>query len=363
MLAYIFAWLAWPVCCHADTELTAGASIHFASSAEGSGILTRRDDFVRRLSPFDRAARLKVGRAVSEKEFLTFVGKNVVDWTQEEIKTVQAAIESLRPLLHVFPLPLPSPIQIIKTTGAEEGNFAYTRGTAIILPVRVLDNGNEELTKIICHEVFHIFSRYNPELRERLYGTVGFTRCNEIELPGDLGSRKITNPDAPRNDHFIRLTDRGQPCLAIPVLLSSAKAYDVKRGGEFFQYVNFQLLAVEETANPGRLRPRYEGSRPKLMGLEQVSGFFEQVGRNTKYTIHPEETLADNFVLLVLRQQGVPSPEILQKMREILLGPARPNQSSMEPLQTQHTSLCRLVYTVSSATESTPGLGNSSCSR
>ena len=286
-----------------------------------------RDDFIRRLSPFDRAARLKVYRTVSEEEFLTFAGKNVAEWTQEEMRAVQASVESLRPLLRAFPLSLPSTIQMIKTTGAEEGNAAYTRGTAIVLPTDELAKSQEELNKLICHELFHILSRHNPALRERLYEAIGFTRCEEIEFPRELTPRKITNPDAPRNDHFIRVTARGQQCLAVPILLSSVDVYDVKRGGEFFEYLNLQFLMMEKTSNPGRLKPEYENSIPKLVEPGEISGFFEQVGRNTHYIIHPEEILADNFALLVLKQQDVPSPQILQKMMQILVEPKRPNQA------------------------------------
>jgi hypothetical protein len=35
--------------------------------------------------------------------------------------------------------------------------------------------------------------------------------------------------------------------------------------------------------------------------------------------VHPEEILADNFALLVLDEQNVPSPEILQRMRAALV--------------------------------------------
>jgi hypothetical protein len=316
ILICICAWIVSSVCCHADVQFTAGTVIHFTSPAEGSKVLTVRDDFIRRLSPFDRAARLKVGRAVAEEEFLTFIGKSATEWTNQEMRAVQASAESLRPLLSAFPLSLPSTIQMIKTTGNEEGGAAYTRGTAIVLPRGELAKSQEELSKLICHEVFHILSRHNPALRERLYETIGFTRCEEIEFPPELTSRKITNPDAPRNDHFIRLTDGGQQCLAIPILFSSV---EVKRGGEFFQYLNFQFLIMEKTSN--RLQPQYENSMPKLVGPEGVTGFFEQVGRNTQYIIHPEEILADNFSLLVLKQQNVPSPEILHKMTQILLKP------------------------------------------
>ena len=36
-------------------------------SIEGKKILTHRDEFVERMSPFDRSARLKTDRTVSEK--------------------------------------------------------------------------------------------------------------------------------------------------------------------------------------------------------------------------------------------------------------------------------------------------------
>ena len=237
---------------------------------------------------------------------------------------MQAAVEAIQPLLRDLPLPLPSIVQLVKTTGAEEGNAAYTRATAIVLPKSELANSQKDLQKVICHELFHILSRQNPELREKLYGIIGFTKCNEIKLPPELERRKITNPDAPRNDHFIRLQIDGHESLAVPILLSSAETYDVKRGGEFFAYLQFQFLVVERDNGSGDLKAVSEGSSPKLVGMERVSGFMEQVGRNTNYIIHPEEILADNFALLVLNERNVASPEILQKMREVLMRNATP---------------------------------------
>jgi hypothetical protein len=110
---------------------------------------------------------------------------------------------------------------------------------------------------------------------------------------------------------------KGQQCLAVPILLSTARSYDVQRGGEFFEYLSFQFLVINGT-NPLDLKPVYENSLPKLLKPQVVSGFYEQVGRNTQYIIHPEEILADNFALLIFGEQNVASPEILRKMREIL---------------------------------------------
>ena len=137
---------------------------------------------------------------------------------------------------------------------------------------------------------------------------IGFKKCGEVEFPSDLKSRKITNPDAPRNDHAIQIRVGGEEVRAVPILFSNAAKYDVNRGGEFFNYLQLSFLQV----------PRMSSGQPVLATPEKVSGFFEQVGRNTNYFIHPEEILADNFALLILDEHNVPSPEILEKMRRIL---------------------------------------------
>ncbi len=34
--------------------------------------------------------------------------------------------------------------------------------------------------------------------------------------------------------------------------------------------------------------------------IKNITGFYEQIGTNTQYIIHPDEVLADNFVLMSL---------------------------------------------------------------
>lgn len=299
-------------------EVTIGKRtvIQFLSPNESRPLITARDDFVKRLSPFDRAARLKVATPVSEEQYLAFVGENVRDWTDTEVKQLGTLVSELPPLLG--DLPFPAAIQLIKTTGAEEGNAACTRGTAIFLPPSDLSKPPQELKKLLCHELFHILSRGNPGLREKLYAIIGFAPCDEVELPPELARRKITNPDAPRNDHFIRLKVGGENCFAVPILFSSTEAYDVKRGGEFFAYLTFQFLVMKQTATPRRFKVAQQNGSPRLAGVQEVTGFFEQVGRNTDYIIHPEEILADNFALLILGGEKIASPEILEQMKSVL---------------------------------------------
>ncbi len=318
LLAALLAAILLVGSSRADLPTDGKTMAHFASVEEGRKILTTKDDFISRLSPFDRSARMKVARAVSEPEFLDFVGKNVAAWTPGETEAVEAAIKKIQPRLREFALPLPPIVEFIKTTGAEEGGAAYTRANAIVLPQSEFAKKDGDLAKLICHELFHVLSRQNPALRDKLYAVIGFMKCDEIAFPPDLKTRKITNPDAPRNDHFIALKAGGEECLAVPILFSTSETYDTKRGGEFFNYLSFKFLITARRASSHQLEPKMENGERKLVPPKAVSGFFEQVGKNTNYIIHPEEILADNFALLVLGEHNVPSPEILQKMKAVL---------------------------------------------
>ncbi len=310
---------SWTHLSHAETRLGNDSVIAFASVEEGVQILAAKDDFVQRMSPFDRAARLKTDRDVSEKEYLEFVGKNVLAWDEAEKQIVTFAFQSIKTELETLSLPFPRRVLFVKTTGKEEGGAAYTRANAIVFPKNVLRGHSGQLRKTIAHELFHVLSRANPDLREKLYAVIGFVKCNEVEFPLTLKSRKLTNPDAPKNDHCIRLQVEDKACWAIPILFSRVEKYDTEQGGAFFNYLQFKFLLVDRNDASSTVKPIYDDQEPKLVGVQQASGFFTQVGNNTRYIIHPEEILADNFALLVLEKPNLLSPKIIEKLRDILM--------------------------------------------
>lgn len=290
----------------------------FASEAEAKGMLSARDEFIVRMSPFDRAARMKTAREVSETQFLEFAALAAEVWDRREIEKVESAFRAVKAMVVSLSLPLPKQVYVVKTSGVEEGNVAYTRGNAIFLPRSILAAPEREIQKLLAHELFHISSRNNPDLARLLYKSIGFQYCGEIEFPVSLAPRKITNPDAPKNDYCIQLWLNRQKVWAVPVLTSQAPKYDTSRGGEFFQYLQLSMLLVEPpVANVG-VKVLYNANGPLLADLQQFSGFFEQVGQNTGYLIHPEEILADNFALMVLGERDVRSPEVLTRMQKIL---------------------------------------------
>src|SRR5215813_5628820 len=106
VLALILA-LSLTLRANADVDLRKGCAVRFASVDEGAEILGRKDDFIQHLSAFDRAARMKTDRSVSEDEFLKFVQGNVLTWNESEKAKIEAAIASMRPTLDALPLSLP----------------------------------------------------------------------------------------------------------------------------------------------------------------------------------------------------------------------------------------------------------------
>ncbi|MFZ6647226.1 hypothetical protein ACO0LO_15990 [Undibacterium sp. TJN25] len=291
----------------------------FATAQQARTVLTTRDDFVQGQSPFDRAARLKTASEVSESTYLKFVSDNAQEWSDREKGLVQASFSKIQPRLDALSLPFPKTVLMIKTTGKEEGGAAYTRGNAIILTeAELADDKKTGLPRLISHELFHVLSRHNPALREKLYGVIGFQPCGELAFPATLKPIKLTNPDAPRNDYCIQVKTGGTSSWAIPILYATQPSYDTAKGGEFFDYLNFKLLLVEKGNATKPAQARTDANGPLLVDVKDAGGFFEQIGKNTGYIIHPEEIVADNFAMLVLKDTKIASPDITDKMQQIL---------------------------------------------
>ena len=295
-------------------ELTSACRVRLATVEEGKSLLAADDDFSRSLSRFDLQSRLKSGDEVTLDDWKRFVSSHVRDW--DDVRS-QAATESLQRLskrMGGYELPLPKEIVLVHTTGDEEGNAAYTRGTAIVLPDKVLAYPPTQLDRLLAHELFHVLSRHDGALRQKLYRIIGFEVCEPLELPPSLAPRKITNPDAPLIDCTIELAAAdGKVYTAAPVLYASAKEYDAARGGSFFQYLTFRLLVVERAGE--RWQPKLLDGEPIVIDAKKEPAYFEKIGKNTNYVIHPDEILADNFVHLVMEDRDLMTPRIVEDMR------------------------------------------------
>lgn len=306
-----------PGLCLAEMRI-GGSIVDFATVDQAKKILSARDDYILRQSPFDRAVRMKTDKPIEQKEYLKFLADCALPWTDMEKQKIEPVVEDLREPLEKLSLPFPKKILLIKTSGREEGDAPHTRSNAVIFPQNSLNKEFGSLKQLLCHEIFHVLTRANPKIRERLYPIIGFLPCDEVKLPDSLNARRITNPDAPFNNHCIQVKFDEQTVWAIPILLSNRDQYDPALGGGMFNYMQCKLLLVDRIPDSNDIRILYNGDQPRLADFHQVSGLMEQVGMNTFYLIGPEEILADNFVKIILPGKRIPSPEILNKIKNVL---------------------------------------------
>lgn len=299
----------------AELTLDGKSRVRFATRDQAREILGARDVFVSSMSPIDRQLRLQSDKPVEAQTYVSFVEQQAASFSDEEVTQITSVIDELRPKLENLSGLWPDPVTMIKSTGREEGNAPHCRGNAIVLPARTLLKV-DGLTSIVAHELFHLLSRQPTAKRRELYAIIGFELCTPILLPDDLRTRKITNPDAPHVNCVLTLTRQERVLHVAPILFSKQAAYDSLENSNLFTELEFRLVPVQCTEgiwsvadpNPDR----------RLWSANEIPSFLQKIGRNTKYIIHPEEILADNFVHLILATPDLPDPWVVEELSATL---------------------------------------------
>lgn len=312
----------------ADHVFDDGVEVHFLAGEAATDAMVddRGDPFFDRLSLLEIELRLRrplesrdIG--AEQRRFKEFVRGCVVDWTDPEkssvldvLKTVHEKCERHAPRL------VPVQWRFIKTNGKDEG-LPYTRNDCIIIPQHWLASPRIE-EGLFIHEIFHVYSRLHPEARARLYRAIGFLPLGKVSLPESLSRKRLTNPDGGDVAYAIRLTSKdGRSVRAAPIIYSKhASRLDSARN--LFDYIDFGLFEVRQEGDSWTVVSDDAGEATPLDSSE-YTGFFEQIGHNTQYIIHPDEILADNAELLVATRSGgdpsrVYSPKVLEEVEKVL---------------------------------------------
>ena len=275
--------------------------LRLASASEGRAILAAEDDFTRALGGFDRSFRMRTTAPVEDAELRRFLGEQAVDFTAEEAaaweETISVVARGARGIGGV----LPQEVLVVKTTGREERDHAYTRANAIVLPTsRVQSLRGERALRLLAHELFHVASRASPALRDATYALLGFVPVGPITPPPELDGCRMTNPDAHGLGHYVRLGER----VVVPLLICPLPLADVLERTSVLGVVRVMLLEIAPDAGTV---VRDAGGAPVLID-PQATEWSRLIARNSTYTIHPEEVLADNLALLVRRRLGATPP-------------------------------------------------------
>ncbi len=318
-------------------EVLDGTSVLACGLDTARAVLTTADAFVTHQSVFDRQARLRVPervRKIDRAAYLAFVETQVRSWSDAEIGALKRIVASIAAKFSGLAIALPETVYIVKTTGAEEGEAAYTRRLdTIVMPETKVSGGPgagadalhplpnaTEVENTIIHEFFHLISKNNPEVRRALYRLVSYTQFDRpVALPDvdwRCGTRmtdlRITNPDTPVLDVAIPMVLPGAPdgrtTMLMPLLLASGP-YEQ---GMFFDYLEWWFMGVHEAA-PGQWKAMVgDDGRPVMANADAMMGqYMRLVGRNlTNEIFHPDEIMAQSFRLVM----NEPNLGLLQKI-------------------------------------------------
>ena len=276
-------------------------------------LMTTIDEFVRGLSSFDLQSKTLSTGDVTVEQYLASLRERPQEWTYEDVEKLKRVAASITKKLDEAGLTpgFPSTIEVIKTDMKEEsGASAYTRLNYIAMGADMFNLSDNDFEKVFIHELFHVLSRNNPELQEKVYNSLGFKKCNEVLYPEQI--HRISNPDAPFNNYFLTVND-DDGAKEVMLILYADRDYE---GGSFFRYAKLGLMQVNGTAN--EKVPVLKNNAPVIFQPDDVSDFYEQVGRNTGYIIHPEELSADHFVIL-LNNEAVKDQRIIDDLKKLLI--------------------------------------------
>lgn len=293
-----------------------GTQVRFATVPQARAMLATEDTWMAATSPLNRQLLMRSPEPVSWEAFKAWNADAARAWTPTQLAHWQRTLQAVAPAVAALRLPLPPEIWLVSTNGQESAGAPYTRGNFIALPqVDGADAPPDEA--LLLHELWHVVSRHDPALATRLYAELGFQPMAPLQVPEAWRAIVLANPDAPDNRHAMRLTLDGsdrRPWVT-PVLVSGRS--EVQPGDTVFTVLQVRLLEVLPGEGGAPSTAVLRDGQPVWHPVRGPHDYLRQLGGNTGYVLHPEEALADNFVLLAL-QLPARNPGLIGRLRAVL---------------------------------------------
>jgi len=268
----------------------------------------RKEGFFQKIQDLDMILQMEdydsTDGSVSVENYKDHLIKGTLEFTDGDKSILTATLDSCFNMIgRKFPdLKLPT-IDLIKTNANHYGpSVYYTRENSIIIPANVLENGSiGTLQAVMFHEISHILLRYNDTYKKQAYGLIGFKTLDKpINYPPQLQSRILLNPDGLDTRFYIELEMNGESRKVVPIILSSKSSKSDHISG-FMNYIKFDLYGLEEVGKEYMVQCNDEGMSNLEAGYMQP--FFQKIKENTQYIIHPDEIIADNFMMLLIGER------------------------------------------------------------
>ena len=324
-----------------QVELPKGKRAQFLSSeaARKAIVSDPIDGFFEKITLSDINIQLQrslpdsLSRAQAVSIYQQSLQDNILDFSAEELEFLAPIIKEVaKKIQQINPALLPKNLKFIKTEGRHYGVKAlYTRTQHIIIPKAALDDRDRDaLRYLFSHHCFHIFSRYHPEWKAQLYQLIGFKalkiKAEQLTLPPNLANSMLINPDAVDYLYTICLTPWDQPTREF-IPLSNAVWHHFNEGADtYLPNLSVYFAPIERVEKDDFRVASANLLDPDYIGYREVSqDLFRQIGQNTRYIIHPDEILAENFALIAMghlqdstKLKRIRSPELLKKIEGLL---------------------------------------------
>jgi len=294
----------------------AGTVVRFADVTGARAVLEADDAWVQRTSGWQRAVLMGRTAVPDPASFRAWQGAAALPWTDESRQRWRRALEAIAPAFNRLKVPLPPELLLIQTNGRESANQPHTRANAVVLPALF---GQQQFSdaEVLAHEIFHVVSRHQPELANRLYDLIGYDRVGELDWPPAWKALRIANQDAPHDRHLMRLRIQGREATVMPVVVTASAKLPPADGETLLDLMEPRLLEVMPGAASQPTRPVLRNGQPVWHPPDATPEFMARLGGNTDYIQHPDETIADNFMFLV-SGRSVPNPQLLRRIEAVL---------------------------------------------
>lgn len=272
------------------------------------------DNFFEDITDLDMAIQAKIldhkkmSRAEISGAYKKFMQDDVTNFTSEE----KVLLTDIFKEIHKFTSTLnenifPEKINLIKSHERPYGTGTfYTRENCIVIPYgsfKTMDRS--AMFNVMLHELFHVYSRLNDDKRLAIYDLIGFKPfdADVFRMKDSLKRRVLLNPDGVKKYYITLEMDDGQFRDFMPIITAKSWSYTPAKK-LFFQYLKFDLYEVKRingaTKELGMVKviSNNDGTAGYDVNSE-LPDFFRQIKDNTNYIIHPDEVMADNFMILI----------------------------------------------------------------
>lgn len=263
----------------------------------------RMDNFFERININEVALQMrespdKINASDLVNLYKDYLKSDILEFNDAELTFLNDVFKDIYQSSTLQKLNLPDSIFLIKVAGSHYGNSVYyTRENCIIIPQNVLKTKNEKtFGGVMLHEIFHIYSRYNPTVQKALYNIIGFYPVDDIDFPKALSERMIYNPDGLDMNWSVTLEYDETPIFVSPIILSKSNP-DFKQG--LFPNFEFKLYELQEIKSGAYIVKCNKKGDSTLDQRKAMNAYYKKIGTNTGYIIHPDEVLADHFMMVI----------------------------------------------------------------